>query len=255
LPTSLFSPFPIQKPRRDAVRLPERSPPRCCAKRRPDGQLLYRAVTVHHLTVMRRTEEQLRHAQRMESLGPLAGGLSHEVNNMMTVVLGFADLLVQAQALSDEHRTDVRQIVDAGQPDQPAAPGLRPPAAAQAGAGDVNALVRRVVALLRPLMAAVTIRTQLGDLDEHGVFADAGRLEQALSLPTISDSSCRGAARCSPPQTGHRTRARDRLRHREAERGAHLGGQQSGPRYHPQSLCGASSGHAFAAPIPICRSW
>jgi signal transduction histidine kinase len=115
LPTSLFSPFPIQKPRPDAVRLPERSPPRCCAKRRPDGQLLYRAVTVHHLTVMRRTEEQLRHAQRMESLGPLAGGLSHEVNNMMTVVLGFADLLVQAQALSDEHRTDVRQIVDAAQ--------------------------------------------------------------------------------------------------------------------------------------------
>ena len=52
-------------------------------------------VTVQDLSDLKRTEERLRRAQRMEAVGRLAGGVAHEVNNMMTIILGFSDLLAR----------------------------------------------------------------------------------------------------------------------------------------------------------------
>ena len=57
-----------------------------------------------------RAEERMRAAQRLEAVGRLAGGMAHEVNNMMTVILGFSEFVMRAPDLPEAHATDLARI-------------------------------------------------------------------------------------------------------------------------------------------------
>jgi two-component system cell cycle sensor histidine kinase/response regulator CckA len=59
-------------------------------------------------------EEQLRQAQRLQAVGILAGGMAHEVNNMMSVVMGFGELVLAAIAKDHPQRADIAEMVRAG---------------------------------------------------------------------------------------------------------------------------------------------
>jgi signal transduction histidine kinase len=54
--------------------------------------------------------ENLIVADRLVSLGEMAGGLAHEINNPLTAVMGFAYLVQQNPATSPEIRDDVEAI-------------------------------------------------------------------------------------------------------------------------------------------------
>jgi two-component system cell cycle sensor histidine kinase/response regulator CckA len=75
-----------------------------------DGRPLYMAGACVDVTHHRQVEEQLRQAQRMDAVGRLAGGMAHETNNQMAVVLGFADFVLGRSDLADRVREDVEQI-------------------------------------------------------------------------------------------------------------------------------------------------
>jgi signal transduction histidine kinase/CheY-like chemotaxis protein len=57
--------------------------------------------------------EQLRHAQKLESLGLLAGGVAHDFNNLLAPILGFTDILLQDLPLDHEIREDLEDIREA----------------------------------------------------------------------------------------------------------------------------------------------
>lgn len=83
----------------------------------PAAHLVVRDVTERLAAeqAARQLDDRLHQAQRNESVGALAGGVAHEVNNMMAVVLGFSEFLLADERLPAECAGDVREIVKAAE--------------------------------------------------------------------------------------------------------------------------------------------
>jgi DNA-binding response OmpR family regulator/nitrogen-specific signal transduction histidine kinase len=58
-----------------------------------DGCTVAAVLVVHDISQKKRAEEQLRQAQKLESIGVLAGGVAHDFNNILTSIIGNASLI------------------------------------------------------------------------------------------------------------------------------------------------------------------
>ncbi|WP_129632641.1 ATP-binding protein [Candidatus Oscillochloris fontis] len=74
---------------------------------------LYEAIRTE-LAERLRAEDQLRQAQKMEAVGRLAGGVSHDFNNILTVIMGECDLIMHEPDLKPDIRQGLDQIYQAG---------------------------------------------------------------------------------------------------------------------------------------------
>jgi PAS domain S-box-containing protein len=86
------------------------------------GKAILYEGSIEDITAQKRTaealrvaEEQIRQAQKMEAIGQLAGGVAHDFNNIMTVINGYADLLLLLDNVPPEAREPLKQIGAAGE--------------------------------------------------------------------------------------------------------------------------------------------
>jgi PAS domain S-box-containing protein len=140
-------------------------------------------ATLRDVTERERWEGQLRQAQRMDAVGRLAGGITHDFNNLLTAVIGYSDLMLHTLPPDDPLRGDVEEIKRAGERGRMLTRQLLAFTRGQP-VEQVILDVNDVVADLEPLLTRLIredIRLDVGlRAGMARVLGDRGQLEQVL---------------------------------------------------------------------------
>lgn len=153
------------------------SPPRA-SDRLPRVVLNSRDVTDR-----KQLEDQLRHSQKWEVIGALAGGIANEFNNMLTPILGFAGLALEESAAGSKERKRLQHILTAANRAQELAEQLlafsrqseprRVPV-------EMRSSIEEALRFLRPtLPRTIEIRSRI-EVEHDVVMADPDQIHQVL---------------------------------------------------------------------------
>ena len=150
---------------------------------RIDESIIGRVWSFRDVTEHRKLEIQLRHSQKMEALGTLAGGVAHDFNNMLTAIIGFSSLIKMSMDITDPNMLSVNQVLSAAE----RATGLTQSLLAYSRKEplnpcryDLNQIVRKVVKFLSRLIGEDVELVIALDDKELTIKADAGQIEQVL---------------------------------------------------------------------------
>lgn len=139
--------------------------------------------TCRDITEREELERKLMHTQKRDAVGRLAGGLAHDLNNVLTAIRGYAELLADELPPGTRAGEDLLQIQQAS--DKAAGItkkllGLSRNQSVQRSALQLNDVVRGLQPILRQLLPdRVEVRLHL-DPDLGVVRADQGQMEQLL---------------------------------------------------------------------------
>ncbi len=148
-----------------------------------EGDLVVWHGVIVDITEQTRLQEELLQAQKMESLGRLAGGVAHDFNNLLTVIGGYADVLAGQLGAEDPRLEEVREIRHAADRATSLTRQLLAVSRRQMlvfREVDLNGLVAEMDRMLRRVLGA-NIRVVTDTAPNLGfVRADPGQLEQVL---------------------------------------------------------------------------
>lgn len=148
------------------------------------GAAVHRALTEVESRKQRRSlEMQLQQAQKLEAVGRLTGSVSHDFNNLLSVILSTAEVLLADLPESDPRRADIKAIEAAAERGATLTRQLLAFSRKQdlkPRVLDLNALVKNLEPLLKRLVGAtVTLEFRLAE-GLGPVKADHGQLEQVV---------------------------------------------------------------------------
>src|SRR5574341_1533635 len=147
------------------------------------GRVTAAIEIVNDITEKKKLEDQLRHAQKMEAVGTLAGGVAHDFNNILTAIIGYGTLLRMKMDEDDPLRSNVDQILASTERAANLTQGLLAFSRKQAinpQPLELNTLVKRVDKLLTRLIGEdINVTMSLGETPMT-IRADAGQVEQVL---------------------------------------------------------------------------
>ena len=132
---------------------------------------------------LRKSQEELRRAQKMEAVGRLAGGVAHDFNNLLTAILGYSDLLLSRTGERHPSRKEIEEIIKAGQRAASLVRQLLVFSRRQVlepKVLDLNEVVASTEKLLRRLIGEdISLTTRLGP-NLGRVKTDPGHMEQII---------------------------------------------------------------------------
>ncbi len=157
--------------------------------RDPSGTITGIVGVGRDITARIEAEQQVRQAQKMEAVGRFAGGVAHDLNNMVMIIMGFSDFLLATLDRSDPRWADADEIRKAAERAMALTRQLLGFGRTQVVARTVlnlNDVVSGMEKMLRPLLGEDTTLTT--DLAEGlgGVEADYGQMEQVVMNLTLN---------------------------------------------------------------------
>ncbi len=131
----------------------------------------------------KKLEAQFQQGQKLESIGRLAGGVAHDLNNLLSPVLGYSEMLLQDFKGNDTHKESVEQIIEAAKRARDIVRRLLAFSRKQPlefKPFDLNQVVSKFEKLLKR-----TIREDICIINKQGmqlppVCGDVGQLEQVI---------------------------------------------------------------------------
>ena len=146
------------------------------------GQVAGFYFRTQDVTESKQMDAQLQHAQRMESVGTLAGGVAHNFNNLLQVIMGNVSLLLREMDESHPHHGTLNTILDRLNSGSELASQLLGYARGgkyHTAVTNLNVLLVNVVRVMAPIHKEISINQRL----ESGLWntkADAGQIEQVV---------------------------------------------------------------------------
>jgi hypothetical protein len=132
---------------------------------------------------LRKTEEQLRQAQKMEAVGRLAAGVAHDFNNLLSVVLGCSNLVLDELKPGDPLHAEIDEVRKAGERGGALTRQLLAFSRKQMlrpSVLDLNQVVVAIEPMLRRILGEDVQLSVLPARSLGAVFADPGQIEQIL---------------------------------------------------------------------------